>query len=262
MTEAWRGDFAATPPFAHLMPWARELAGPAWPDLVRLNRLAADSGLCNSPGLPLRFRVQRRRCGQREYESGILATGQIPTREGNWHDLLNALTWLAFPRTKAALNAIQCRNLEAGKARGSISDAATLFDESGLVLAGPDDRLARLLSGRDWLEAFVARREDWADTRAYVVGHAVLEKLLHPWPGITAKCLFVRMDKLPDAGVTAPWLDEALADTWRGRNITQPSDLFPLPVLGIPGWWPANEMASFYDNREVFRPPRVDRRPA
>jgi len=27
-----------------------------------------------------------------------------------------------------------------------------------------------------------------------------------------------------------------------------------LPVLGIPGWWPANEAPSFYDDPAVFRP--------
>ncbi len=29
-----------------------------------------------------------------------------------------------------------------------------------------------------------------------------------------------------------------------------------LPVLGVPGWWPANEDEAFYDDASVFRPPR------
>ena len=28
----------------------------------------------------------------------------------------------------------------------------------------------------------------------------------------------------------------------------------PLPVLGIPGWWPANEDPDFYVDNRVFRP--------
>jgi len=28
----------------------------------------------------------------------------------------------------------------------------------------------------------------------------------------------------------------------------------PLPVLGVPGWWPASENFSFYDDSHVFRP--------
>lgn len=27
----------------------------------------------------------------------------------------------------------------------------------------------------------------------------------------------------------------------------------PLPVLGIPGWWGANENPAFYDDPQVFR---------
>ncbi|MFN7122209.1 MAG: DUF3025 domain-containing protein, partial [Hydrogenophaga sp.] len=30
----------------------------------------------------------------------------------------------------------------------------------------------------------------------------------------------------------------------------------PLPVLGVPGWWPANEDAGFYADASVFRAPR------
>ena len=30
----------------------------------------------------------------------------------------------------------------------------------------------------------------------------------------------------------------------------------PLPMLGVPGWWSANEDAAFYADAEVFRPLR------
>ena len=30
----------------------------------------------------------------------------------------------------------------------------------------------------------------------------------------------------------------------------------PLPVLGVPGWWPDNAKLGFYDDAEVFRPRR------
>jgi cytochrome P450 len=33
----------------------------------------------------------------------------------------------------------------------------------------------------------------------------------------------------------------------------------PLPVLGIPGWWPANRDPSFYADAQVFRPGRSER---
>ncbi len=257
MSADWRDDFAATPAFAHLASWARALAGPAWPLLEQLDELALRAGVVNARGLRIRFEPQERRCGQADYEAGILASGRVPTRRDNWHDLLNALIWLALPRTKAALNAVQCRHLASGQARGPVADAATLFDESGLVLAGGDPALAELLAQRRWREAFVTHRRAWHDTRAFLVGHAVLEKLLTPWPGITAKCLFVPAPVAATEAAPPDWLDEAVARLWLDGQVRAPKQLFPLPVLGIPGWWTANETPEFYDNREVFRPARA-----
>jgi hypothetical protein len=249
---AWREDFAETPPFAHLAPWLAALRGSGWPDLVALNVLAERQNLRNALGLPLRFQAQTSRCGQHDYEFGIHASGLVPSRERNWHDLFNALTWLAFPKTKAALNAVHRAALPEGENRTPASDAATLFDESGLVLVGRDDMLAGLLAARRWREALVLRRAEWRHVRAYVVGHAVLEKLLAPWPGITAKCLFVTMP----ADTALDTLDAVVAQRWRDAATPAPAALFPMPVLGIPGWWPANEMPEFYANEQVFRPPR------
>lgn len=257
--QGWRADFAATPPFHHLAALAARLDPEDWPTLARLDTLAAERYLLNDAGLPVRFAAQHARCGQCDYEAAILAGGQVPSRERNWHDLLNALTWLAFPRAKAALNAVQCAELERsrGAARGAVSDAATLFDESGLLLVAPDGALAELLSTRQWQEAFVARRGLWADARVYAFGHAVLEKLLTPWPGITAKCLFLRQDAPLAAGSPPAALDAALAECWRDGRVSRPAGLFPLPVLGIPGWWPANADPAFYQDVGVFRPLRI-----
>jgi len=280
MTLPWRADFAATAPFHHVAHLAEPLASADWPTLRRLNSLAEARGLLNAAGLPLRFAAQQVRCGQWDYEAGILASGVVPSREGNWHDLLNALTWLTFPHAKAALNAVQCGELgqrrEATRGplsdaavaqasrlhrpsrwearRGPLSDAATLFDESGLLLLGRDGELAELLAARRGREAFVVRRHAWQDVRAYAFGHALLEKLLSPWPGITAKCLFLRVESLPEEGMPATWLDAALAEAWRDGRVRRPAELFPLPVLGVPGWWPANADAAFYQDSQVFRP--------
>lgn len=256
MSDTWRADFASAPSFAHLRAWSEALRGADWPATERLNRLADAREVANARGLPIRFVPQRQRCGQRDYEAGILATGEVPTREANWHDLLNALSWLAFPATKAALNALQCESLSPSSARGPESDAATLFDESGLVIAGPEGYLARSIANKSWREAFVERRDEWRRCGVFVVGHAVLEKLLAPWPGITAKCLFVRMDTRMDTELGHPEVDAAVAAIWREGVINRPAQLFPMPVLGIPGWWPANENPAFYDNKEVFRPAR------
>jgi hypothetical protein len=251
MPDTWRPGFADAPPFAHLRPWRARLGDQAWPGLSELNALARRQGLTNARRIPLGFEAQQQRCGQRDYESGILETGAVPTRTENWHDLLNALTWLALPHTKQALNAVQCQALAPGeKRRSPLSDAATLFDESGLVLAGPDASLAEDLRARCWHRACVERREDWRQVSAIVVGHAVLEKLLAPWPGITAKCAFVTLPANPDLAT----VDRALAGLWLEGGVARPSDLFPLPVLGVPGWWPASGDAAFYGDETVFRP--------
>ena len=258
MADIWHADFAGAPPFAPLRAWAEALAGPDWPCLERLNALAEQHGIVNARGLPIRFRPQHLRCGQRDYEAGILATGEVSTRAENWHDLLNALAWLAYPATKAALNATQTRSLAGTAGRGPESDAATLFDESGLVLAGPDATLAHRLADKHWHETFVARRDDWKHFRCFAVGHAVLEKLLTPWPGITAKCLYVPLrDGNEDERETRARVDAAAAKVWRDGAIQRPAQLFPMPVLGIPGWWPGNESPAFYQDKAVFRPARA-----
>ncbi|MCP5278252.1 MAG: DUF3025 domain-containing protein [Thiobacillus sp.] len=253
MADTWRPDFADTPPFAHLRPWSERITGPGWPSLDVLNGLASERRLVNAQRQPIRFEAQLLRCGQRDYEAGILATGSVPTRTENWHDLLNALTWLALPHAKRALNAVQCQALRTtGGPRSPLSDAATLFDESGLVLAGPDAGLGEDLRARRWRKAFVERRADWRHVKILIVGHAVLEKLLTPWPGITAKCAFLDQSAHGDQEK----LDRKLARLWLEGGISRPADLFPMPVLGVPGWWPANEDDAFYEDETVFRPVR------
>jgi hypothetical protein len=250
-------DVARQPLFASIADVACRLGNHSgWPGLEELNRLARLAGIVNLRGVPLRFVPQVSRRGQRDYETGILATGEIPTRPENWHDLFNALVWLAFPRTKAALNAVQCRCLQRN-GRGNrppLSDAATLFDESGLILVARDDELAGLLRAHRWREAFLTRRAAWREVRVCLFGHALLEKSLAPFPAMTAKCLCLHLDPLPPAD-TAPKaeVDAAVASVWLDGAVTRPADLFPLPVLGIPGLWPENEDPDFYADRSVFR---------
>ena len=60
--------------------------------------------------------------------------------------------------------------------------------------------------------------------------------------------------------------DLAAWDQWLAARLTA-SELAtkpftPLPVLGVPGWWLANEDPAFYDDATVFRPPRSQTSPA
>ena len=80
-----------------------------------------------------------------------------------------------------------------------------------------------------------------------VVGHALLEKALAPYPAMTGKCLTLIAASLdPDSA-------EALA-VGALAGIDTPRQLAPLPVQGIPGWDTANADAMYYANQEIFRP--------
>jgi len=81
--------------------------------------------------------------------------------------------------------------------------------------------------------------------RFVVLGHAVLEQALEPWPGITCKALFASPDDDCDAQAAA-WL------ACLGTGAT-PRDLAPLPVFGYPGW-AEQQNAAFYDDERYFRP--------
>jgi hypothetical protein len=173
------------------------------------------------------------------YEQHVAATGRVPTRD-NAHDLFNGLVWLRCPGFKAALNRAHIAAPPAPPGRrGPLRDALTLLDESGLLLAAPIP-LRQALEARDWSALLVTHRALWRQTQSLVVGHALLEKLLSPRKPLCARVLFVD-------DVQAPALPPALT----------PADLPPLPVLGIPGWWPPNEVPSFYSDDQVFRPKRL-----
>jgi hypothetical protein len=179
------------------------------------------------------------------YESFIARTGCIPTRD-NAHDFFNCLMWLVYPATKRRLNALQSQAIAfhgIGAARGSLRDALTVFDENAAVLQAPEP-LIEALRRRDWKAVFVDQRELWQLARLALFGHALMEKLLQPRKAITAHVWVV--DDLSDEALSLSLDSERLAAKM----------FLPLPVLGVPGWWDANEQPGFYDDADVFRPRR------
>jgi Protein of unknown function (DUF3025) len=222
------------------------------PSMEALNALAVARGTTQARGLPLRFFAPDGRLSARDYETHILHTGQVPTRTDTWHDVLNALVWLRFPRFKSALNAAhgEAIALETDSLRGRRRDALTVLDESGVWVISRDPALPELLAGRAWHALFwEARSRIETGMRFVVVGHALLEKALAPYPSMTGKCLTLISESLD--------LDtaDALAATAL-ETVNTPSRLAPLPVQGIPGWDAANAQAAYYANQAVFRPAR------
>jgi hypothetical protein len=220
--------------------------GPA-PSLAALNAAAGAQSLHTESGRPLRFVPPAG--ADPYYEVHLFETGEVHTRPDNRHDLFNALCWLAFPRTKARLNALHAAEIpREGGRRGRLRDLLTIFDEGGALVVCADEKLNALIREFRWKELFWERRgRIKAAMRFVVLGHAVLEQALDPRPGLTCKVLFV--DPQHDV--------DAQAAAWLGRLPpgASPRLLAPLPVLGFPGWLAAGENADFYDDASYFRRP-------
>ena len=228
---------------------------------------AAELSLSNAAGQPIRFVPQADLPAGQAYEQFIGASGCVPTRE-NLHDFFNALVWLSFPKTKQQLNALQAAQIAVagvGKSRGPARDAATIYDENCALLvvrdAAPAHALVDALRGHRWREAFVERRDQFgaaADAELWLFGHALMEKLVAPRKAITAHTRVVVADdayftKAPAA--RRAWLDQNQAAALMAAPLTTAA-FTPLPVLGVPGWWPGQD-ADFYADAGVFRPKRI-----
>jgi len=260
-----RDALARSPWFASVRNLLERLPAGRFPDLDDLNTLARERHVLSGGGAPLAFVAPAAgpSTAARHYEERIFRTGEVATRPGSWHDLFNALAWLAFPRAKAVLNRLHHDELARrgdGPARGTARDVATLFDEGGIVVACAAPELAQLLAGFEWQRLFWERRADVARSMRFLVfGHAILERALAPFKGVTAKALVIDVagDRLDDAALVDR-LDAAAAEHFaRPRSLASTRALQPLPVLGIPGWTPENEDPAFYDDATVFRSGRT-----
>lgn len=253
----------AAPMFAPLRAGLARLPRERWPTHEELS--AAAQGIETVSGRPLRFVPPARPAEgeRRTYEEQVLATGEVATRPCNWHDLFNALAWLAFPRTKARINAQHVAILAEGGEeealrRGPERDALTLFDEGGVIVASGSPQLLRLVAEREWKELFWRRRAEHAASLAFFAfGHSLYEKGLAPYPGIVAKTIFVRVDELffvlPEEAQVAR-VDEAAAEHFSNRmRFATPRAMSPLPVLGIPGWHPDTAREAWYDDERHFQ---------
>lgn len=268
MTTSWDPGFCdRSPIFEPLRAAAGGLRGGAWPACGDLNRVAATLGkaLVNACGKPVRFVAQRQPQRQFEdrYEPRIFLGGEVQVRACDWHDLFNALVWMTFPAAKAALNARHYRALEQQRAsgaanRGPVQDTLTLFDEGGVVVAAGDAGLAELLARFEWKELFWRRRAAVAHAmRFYIFGHALYEKALQPFAGVTGRGVicdvatdFFAQPLASQLSVLDTRLAARIADRSAFANTRE---LVPVPILGVPGWCADNERESYYDNIDYFR---------
>ena len=232
--------------------------------LAELNGDATQAALVTGRGKPLAFIAQEELPPGASYEGHIAETGRVPTRH-NLHDFFNALMWFAYPRTKAALNTRQADQIDAlgvGPTRGGVRDALTLFDENAVLFPCADPRLADALRRFDWRTLFIDERASWGTRcEARLFGHALLEKLVAPYKACTGHAWIVDVPPeyfAADESTARAMLDESVSMSLLARPIDSRA-FAPLPVLGVPGWWPANAWPEFYGDATVFRPGRRTR---
>ncbi|MEY4517392.1 MAG: hypothetical protein RL180_1738 [Pseudomonadota bacterium] len=200
------------------------------------------------------------------YESLIAETGHIPTRT-NLHDFFNACIWLMFPRSKAVLNRLQYQQIAqhgVQAQRGGVRDAITVFDENGAILVTCRPELGHALQQFDWQHSLVKPRALWdhpqhpsgdAQAAVYLFGHALFEQLVKPRKNLCAHTWVIEVEPdwfAQDTATQLADLDGRLAEQWATLAL-YPRMFQPLPVLGVPHFWPDNADPLFYADTQVFR---------
>ena len=205
--------------------------------------------------------IAKRKCFEPKYEAKGYSTGPVQTRTKNWHDLFNALVWQTFPRAKSALNHLhyQAQLLELSngiKHRSALRDAATLFDESGVIVVGSQKILLKLLKDFEWKELFwYQRKMVLSSMRFFVFGHGLFEKALNPYVGMTGKGILFNVKEaffkqsLPDQLLSI----DSMLKTFLLHDLASSDNLTPIPLLGYPGWIEDNNMETYYENKKYFR---------
>lgn len=182
------------------------------------------------------------------YEERIYRHGLIASRSNNWHDYFNALIWLKFPQMKTAINAIHYQEIQkqTSKLRSRKRDLLTLFDECGVIVLAPKI-IHQLIKKHQWQDLFIKHKSLWLSGEIKIItfGHAMYEKYLNPYIGMTAKALLLSQSSND--------IDTLLATRLRNQEILKSkNEIFPLPVLGIPKWHNTQDK-NFYANKNYFR---------
>lgn len=203
------------------------------------------------------------------YEQRI-AAGALATREGDAHDFFNALVWLRHPQLKWALNRRQCIDIEAmgTKTRSRGQYAMTHFDEAGAIVWVADDEALACWDRHDWKGFFRRKGDAWGTRIAVTVfGHALLEHTAQRDLLPMGRCIVVSVDaeeiaaRSDEHGVIAQWANnESKIATAIGNGdlLSDPQQLRPLPLAGLPGWHVDGEAGDFFD-LPCFRPVRPGR---
>jgi hypothetical protein len=233
-----------------------------WPNAYGLNNLKNLKGNVDIPDFVCQSQLPE---SEHYYEQIIHQQNIIPTRPNSWHDLFNGLIWQQFPQTKQLLNKQHVEDIEQYglSPRTLRRNNLTHFDECGVIVtyqrADFFTQIIDNLKQHQWQSVFVENRQCWGnEINSFMFGHANLEMLLQPFIGLTGKCLAIEVDRqfstLPYAEQLAQ-LDYLLVKHIRETDLfSAKKPLSPIPLLGIPDVWDANNDPAFYGNTDYFRP--------
>lgn len=268
---SWKADFyRQSPLFSPLIPAYQILrhSHSHWPVLHDYQALLKPD-ILNNNQKPITFVTQADFCEKFEdqYEPRIFLTGEVQTRLNNWHDFFQVLIWKIFPETKSLLNALHFkfaseRNKEMplNKQRTAVENFLTLFDECGIIVASSDEKLLTMIKSFQWPSLFLNNRDQFsACIECFVFGHAMYEKALNPYIGMTAHAVLlpVELEFFKKCMQEKLQFLDILVKNWiRTQDKLKPDTLHPFPLLGVPGWYQGRQDKAFYDNSNYFRPGR------
>ena len=253
-----------TPLFWPILPVYQQLekAPTIWPTLIEYNHLISGC-IKNNNNKNILFVEQGDQClsFEEEYEPKIFLAGEVQTRLNNWHDFFQVMVWKTFPKTKALLNQIHYeaavdRNKTGEKQRSKKENFVTLFDECGSLIISSNENILTLVKEFEWDNFFIQNKTEFGKTIDCVVfGHAMYEKALTPYIGMTSHCLLIQVEARYFTLSThekTEYLDKAIVSHICEITELNTKNLTPLPILGIPNWYD-DQSSVFYKNKTYFR---------
>lgn len=272
--DTWKPDFTSLSSlFDPLAPIARDVLtnnNHQWPSLHDYQEFLDryNDSVSSNSGARIRFVKQDNKPKHFDdhYELRIFLRGEVQTRTENWHDFFQVFIWCLFSQTKAQLNTLHYQaSLKRYEAvphqpnRTTIENAVTLFDECGAIIVSSDENLLELIRQHRWKELFWQQRDTLKQhLHCIIFGHALYEKALQPYTGMTAHSYLLPVQQsfhaLPH-DQQMQFLDDAMREVFAQPCEQITSQLFnPFPLLGMPGWHEDNSDPRYYDNEDYFRP--------
>ena len=201
-----------------------------------------------------------------QYEPRIHLEGEVQTRLDNWHDFFQVLVWHSFPKTKLLLNTLHFqasseRLQKNNNQRTAIENFLTLFDECGVVVVSTETHLLDMIRNFQWQSLFWDNRSSFnQNIECFTFGHAMYEKALNPYIGMTANALLILVEdkffKL-NANEKTLGIDNLIVKKIQTEKTLTPRILNPFPILGVPNWHNENSTLDFYLNDSYFRKGRT-----